>query len=476
MNASRRAVVVGSGPNGLAAAIVLAQAGLQVDVFEAESHPGGGARTMELTLPGFHHDFGSAVHPMAAGSPFFSSLPLREHGLEWIHFPAPVAHPLDDGTAVMLERDLGDAVRAFGDDGKAWERMVRPFVDCWSEFAPEILRPMIRIPRHPLLLARFGLPGLMSARFFANRTFRSERTKALFAGLAAHSFLCLDDPLTASFGIVFAITAHAVGWPIPRGGSQSITNALNAYLVKLGGTVKTSSRVGSLAALGDFSLALCDVTPRQLLQMASDRFPPAYKRSLQQYRYGPAIFKVDYALSSPIPWRAAECARAATVHLGGTMDEIAASEEAMRNGRHAERPFMLVAQPTLADLSRAPRGKHIVWTYCHVPHASMFDMLPRIEAQLERFAPGFRDCVLARRVLRPADLESMDANLIGGDISGGASDWRQFILRPTWRTYATPAKDVYICSSSTPPGGGVHGMCGYNAATLALRRLHVPLS
>lgn len=468
---SRRAVVVGSGPNGLAAAIVLAQAGLQVEVFEAESQPGGGARTMELTLPGLHHDFGSAVHPMAAGSPFFLSLPLRDHGLEWIHFPAPVAHPLNDGTAVMLERDLDDAVRALGEDGKAWERMVRPFVERWPEFAPDILRPMLRIPRHPFLLARFGLPGLMPARFFANRLFRSERTKALFAGLAAHSFLSLDDPLTASFGIVFAITAHAVGWPIPRGGSQSITNALGSYLGKLGGTVKTSTRVESLEALGNFDLALCDVTPRQLLRIAGDRFPPAYQRLLQRYRYGPAIFKVDYALSSPIPWKAVECVRAATVHVGGTMDEIAASEQAMRNGRHAERPFMLVAQPTLADPSRAPQGKHIAWTYCHVPHASTVDMLPRIEAQLERFAPGFRDCVLARRVLGPADLESMDANLIGGDISGGASDWRQFILRPTWRTYATPAKGIYICSSSTPPGGGVHGMCGYNAAKAALKNL-----
>jgi phytoene dehydrogenase-like protein len=468
---SRRAVVVGSGPNGLAAAIVLAQAGLQVEVFEAERQAGGGARTMELTLPGFHHDFGSAVHPMAAGSPFFSSLPLREHGLEWIHFPAPVAHPLDDGTAVMLEHDLGDAVRAFGEDGRAWERMVKPFVERWSEFAPEILRPLVSIPRHPLLLAKFGLRGLMPARFFANRAFRSERTKALFAGLAAHSFLTLDEPLTASFGIVFGVTAHAVGWPIPRGGSQSITNALCAYLETLGGTVTTSSRVDSLASLGDFKVALCDVTPRQLLQIAGERLPPAYQRLLQRYRYGPAVFKVDYALSSPIPWKAAECARAATVHLGGTMDEVATSEYEMCQGRHAERPFLLVAQPTLCDVTRAPQGKHIAWTYCHVPHASTVDMLPRIEAQIERFAPGFRDCVLARRVLRPADLESMDANLIGGDISGGASDWRQFILRPTWRTYATPAKDIYICSSSTPPGGGVHGMCGYNAAKMALKVL-----
>lgn len=466
-----RAVVIGSGPNGLAAAIMLAQGGLQVEVFEAERQPGGGVRTMELTLPGFHHDFGSAVHPMAAGSPFFSSLPLESYGLEWIHFPAPVAHPLDDGTAVILERDLGEAARAFGEDGRAWEQLVRPLVENWRALAPELLAPLIRLPRHPFLLAKFGLQGVASARFLANRVFRSERTKALFAGLAAHSFLTLDEPLTAAFAIMFAVTAHAVGWPIPRGGSQSIANALCAHLKRLGGTMTMSKRVDSMNSLGNFDVALCDITPRQLLNIAGDRFNPAYKRLLQRYRYGPGVFKVDYALSSPIPWKASDCARAATVHLGGTMDEIAASEYAMRNGRHAERPFMLVAQPTLYDPTRAPAGKHIAWTYCHVPHASPVDMVPRMEAQLERFAPGFRDCVIARRVLRPTDLQSMDANLIGGDIAGGESDWRQFILRPTWRFYATSAKDVYICSSSTPPGAGVHGMCGYNAAKLALKRL-----
>lgn len=470
---SRRAVVVGSGPNGLAAAITLAQAGLQVEVFEAESQPGGGARTMELTLPGFLHDFGSAVHPMAAGSPFFSTLPLREHGLEWIHFPAPVAHPLDDGTAVMLERDLGEAARALGEDGRAWDRMVRPLVERWREIAPELLRPMIAVPRHPFVLAKFGLQGLLPATRLAKRLFRSERTKALFAGLAGHSMVALDQPLTGSFGIVFAVTAHAVGWPIARRGSQSITNALCAHLKKLGGTLRVSNRVDSLASLGDFGLALCDVTPRQLSQIAGDRFTPAYKRLLARYRYGPAAFKVDYALSSPIPWKATECARAATVHLGGTMDEIAASEDDTTHGRHPERPFMLVAQPTLADPTRAPQGKHIAWAYCHVPNGSTVDMLPRIEAQMERFAPGFRDCVLGRRVLRPVDLQSMDANLIGGDIGGGASDWRQLIFRPSWRFYSTPAKDVYICSSSTPPGGGVHGMCGYNAAKLALKKLRL---
>lgn len=470
MKSSGRAVVVGSGPNGLAAAVVLAQAGMQVEVFEAEAQPGGGARTMELTLPGFHHDFGSAVHPMAAGSPFFSSLPLGEHGLEWLHFPAPVAHPLDDGTAVVLERDLNEAKRAFGEDGKPWERLVRPLVEKWFEIAPELLSPLIKFPRHPFLLAKFGMQGLMPARFLANRIFRSQRTKALFAGLAAHSMLTLDEPLTGAFAIMFAVTAHAVGWPIARGGSQSITNALSAYLSKLGGTVRTSSRVGSLNSLGSFDLVLCDVTPHQLLEIAGERFNPGYRRLLHRYRHGPGIFKVDYALSAPIPWKAAECARAATVHVGGTMDEVAASEYEMRHGRHPERPFMLVAQPTLVDATRAPEGKHIAWVYCHVPNGSTFDMLPRIEAQLERFAPGFRDCVLARRVLRPADLQSMDANLIGGDIAGGESDWRQFVLRPTWRFYATPAKDIYICSSSTPPGAGVHGMCGYNAAKLALKQ------
>lgn len=468
---SRRAVVVGAGPNGLAAAIVLAQAGLQVEVFEAEAQPGGGARTLDLTLPGFHHDFGSAVHPMAAGSPFFSSLPLRDYGLEWIHFPAPVAHPLDDGTAVVLERDLDETVRDLGEDGKAWSHMVRPYVERWSDFAPEVLSPLSIVPRHPLLLAKFGLHGLISAQALTNRLFRSERTKAVFASLAAHSFLGLDEPLTGAFGMIFAITAHAVGWPIPRGGSQAITNALCAYLKKLGGRITTSHRVDSLAELGEFKVALCDVTPRQLLRLAEDRFTPGYRRLLQRYRYGAGVFKVDYALSSPIPWRASECARASTVHIGGTFAEIAASEDAVRNGKHADRPFILLAQPTIADPTRAPAGKHIAWAYCHVPHASPVDMLPRLEAQIERFAPGFRDCVLARRIFKPADLEAMDANLIGGDIAGGVADWRQFALRPTWRQYATSAPDVYICSASSPPGGGVHGMCGYNAAKMAISRM-----
>ena len=466
----RRAVVVGAGPNGLAAAIVLAQAGMQVEVFEAQPQPGGGARTMPLTLPGFLHDFGSAVHPMAAGSPFFSSLPLRDYGLEFIQPSAPVAHPLDDGTAVILERDLEEAARALGEDGKQWWRLFGPFADKWDELAPQILRPVSLLPKTPFLLARLGLLGFSSATSIAHTWFKSARTRALYAGLAAHSVLGLDEPLTSAFGIIFAATAHAVGWPIPRGGAQSITNALCAHLAKLGGTVHLSAPVENLSSLGKFDLALCDVTPRQLLAVAGERLSAGYRRALERYRYGPGVFKVDYALSSPIPWKARECARSATVHIGGTLEEIALSEDAMRHERHAERPFILLSQPTLFDPTRAPEGKHIAWAYCHVPNGSDFDMLPRLESQIERFAPGFRDCILERRVFSPAALQAMDANLVGGDIGGGLANLRQFLFRPTMRHYATSARDIYLCSSSTPPGGGVHGMCGYNAAQRALKR------
>jgi phytoene dehydrogenase-like protein len=462
--------VIGSGPNGLAAAIVLAQAGLHVDVYEAEAIPGGGARTMELTLPGFLHDFGSAVHPLGIGSPFFSSLPLSEFGLEWIHSRAPVAHPLDDGTAVMLERDLSEARSALGDDGDTWVKLFRPFVEHWRGFASDVLRPVPSIPMHPLLMMRFGIHSLISARGIAKK-FRSGRTRALFAGLAAHSFLSLDEPLSGAFGMLMAIPAHAVGWPIPRGGAQALTNALCRYLEKLGGTVKTSSPVDRVEDLPKYDAYLCDVTPRQLLSIAGDRLSETYKRSLQNYRYGPGAFKVDFALSSPIPWKAADCASAATVHLGGTFEEVAASEKSVRHGEIAERPFVLLVQPSLFDPTRAPGGKHTAWAYCHVPNGSTVNMLEKIEAQIERFAPGFHDSILARRVFSPADLESMDANLVGGDIGGGVLDIRQFLFRPTRRHYRTSARDIYICSASTPPGGGVHGMCGYHAARAALARL-----
>ncbi len=468
---SRKACVVGAGPNGLAAAIVLAQAGLDVSVFEAEPTPGGAVRTLPLTLPGFLHDFGSAVHPWVVGSPFFSTLPLNDYGLEWIHSPAPLAHPLDDGTAVMLERDLGDAEASLGADGKAWRRMVGPFVEHWQEFAPEILQPVHLFTRHPWLLARFGLSAFRSAESLAASAFRDQRTRALFAGMAAHSFLGLDDTLSGAFGILLAVSAHAVGWPIPGGGSQSITNALCGHLAKLDGKVMTSSRIENLEALREHDVTLCDVTPRQLVRIAGSRLSNQYRQRLEKYRYGPAAFKVDYALSQPIPWKARECERAATVHLGGSFGEIAASEKAMATGQPPERPFMILAQPSLFDPSRAPSGKHTAWVYCHVPNRSRFDMLPRMEAQIERFAPGFRDCVLARKVFSPSDLENMDANLVGGDIGGGAMDLRQFLFRPTRLQYATSAEDIYLCSSSTPPGGGVHGMCGYHAARLALSRM-----
>jgi len=467
---SRKACVIGAGPNGLAAAMVLAQAGLEVDVLEAESTPGGAVRTLELTLPGFLHDFGSAVYPLGAGSPFFSSLPLSHHGLQWIHSPAAVAHPLDDGSAVLLHRDLNQTRDSLGTDGPTWDKLMRPFAERWNEFAPEVLRPVSLFPRHPLLMARFGVVALKSARSVARR-FRNERTRALFAGLAAHSFLSLDEPLSAAFGMLMAVTAHAVGWPIPRGGAQSLTTALCGVLASLGGTVKTASRVRSLEALTKYDLFLCDLTPRQLLDVGGQRLSDSYKLQLGKFRYGPGAFKVDYALSAPIPWKAADCLRAATVHLGGKFDEIAASEQAVRRGHHADRPFVLLAQPSLFDPSRAPSGKHTAWAYCHLPNGSKVNMLERLEDQIERFAPGFRDCVLARRVFAPSDLEGMDANLVGGDIGGGAMDIRQFLFRPSWRHYATSAEDIYLCSASTPPGGGVHGMCGYHAAKMALSRL-----
>jgi len=467
---TNKACVVGAGPNGLAAAIVLAQAGIEVEVLEAESTPGGAARTMELTLPGFRHDFGSAVHPLAAGSPFFCSLPLGAHGLEWIHSPASVAHPLDDGTAVVLERDLSRTTASLGVDGLAWQNLLRPFVEHWREFAPEALRPQPAIPKHPLLMARFGLYAFRSASSISH-LFRAERTRAVFAGFAAHSFLSFDETLSGAFGLIMAITAHAVGWPIPRGGAQAITDALCRHLETLGGRIKTSSRVSSLDELSAYRLILCDVTPRQLLAIGGGRFSEGFQRSLQNFRYGPGVFKVDYAMREPIPWRAKECLQSATVHLGGTFEEIAESERLVRSGQPADKPFILLCQPSLFDPTRAPAGKHTAWVYCHVPNDSSFDMLERIENQIERFAPGFREIILARQVFSPADLERSDANLIGGDIGGGIVDLRQFFFRPTRRHYATSAKNIYICSASTPPGGGVHGMCGYHAARMALSRI-----
>jgi phytoene dehydrogenase-like protein len=473
-----RASVIGSGPNGLAAAIVLAQAGLQVEVFEAQPTAGGAARTLPLTLPGFQHDFGSAVHPLAAGSPFFQTLPLAGHGLRWLHHPTPLAHPLRDGTAVTLERDLGHAVEELGADGQAWRRLMEPFVDQWPAFAAEILGPVLHMPRSPLLLARFGVFALAPAELLAKTFFRSPRTRALFAGLAAHSFLSLRSPLSAAVGIVLGASAHAVGWPIPHGGAQAITDALLSVLRERGGVLHTGSRARSLdpdASGGERFTAdaftLCDVAPAQLLTLAGKRLPEAYQRTLARFRPGPAAFKIDYALAEPIPWRAAACRRASTVHIGGTLEEIAGSEAAMARGLLSERPFVLLAQPTLADPSRAPSGRHIAWAYCHLPNGSAIDAAPLIEAQIESFAPGFRECILSRAVSSPQILEAHDANLAGGDISGGAMTLAQTLLRPSRRGYSTPDRRLFLCSASTPPGAGVHGMCGFHAAHAALRSL-----
>lgn len=469
----KRAIVIGSGPNGLSAAIVLAQAGLAVEVYEAEPEPGGACRTMPLTLPGFLHDFGSAVHPLAAGSPFFSSLPLADYGLEWVHGNAPVAHPLDDGTAVVLERDLVQAEKELGSDGKEWRDLMQPFVDHWAELAEGCLGPVLRIPRHPLLMARFGLAAVQPARTLADLHFTGTRARALFAGLAAHSFLSFDRSFSSSAGVLLGAAAHAVGWPVPRGGAGSIPGSLVAHLQALRGTVHTSRRIDARALRdlgGDTTLTLSDTSPRTLLALAEDRLSPGYRASLERFQYAPGAFKVDYALSEPVPWRASDCRRAITVHIGGTFEEIAGSEEEVCQGRAPEHPFVLAAQPTLFDGSRAPQDKHVLWAYCHVPNDSTADMTARIEAQIERFAPGFRDCILYRRVSPPAALEAMDANLVGGDISGGAFTVRQILFRPGFRSYSTGTPNLYLCSSSTPPGAAVHGMCGFHAAKLALRQ------
>lgn len=468
-----KAAVIGSGPNGLSAAIVLAQAGMDVEVFEAQPTPGGGARTTELTLPGFRHDFGSAVHPLGIGSPFFASLGLERYGLEWIHSPAALAHPLDDGTAAILYQDLSATAAALDSDGPAWRSLMEPFATRWSDLTEDILGPPIHFPRHPFLLARFGRDAALPATTVARTHFTGEHACALFAGIAAHSFLPLTSPLSAAFGMVLAIAGHAVGWPIPRGGAQAITDALAACLHALGGTIRVNTPIDQLWEVAEADVILCDVSPRQLLAMSEGgaAFTPAYRRQLQAYRYGPGIFKVDYALSSPIPWTAPTCASAATVHLGGTLNEIVTSESALAQGRTAHQPFVLLSQPTLFDTTRAPAGEHIAWAYCHVPNGCTEDMLPRLEAQIERFAPGFSETVLARHVSTPAILEALNPNLIGGDISGGATTLRQFVLRPTPGEYRTSAPNVYLCSSSTPPGGGVHGMCGFHAARTALHDL-----
>ncbi len=465
------AVVVGAGPNGLAAAITLARAGRSVRVLEAADTPGGGVRSAALTLPGFVHDICSAVHPLALASPFFQHLPLEAHGLEWIHPPSPLAHPLEDGRAAVLERGLEATAASLGEDGEAYIRWMRPMVRVFDEVMAQLAEPL-RVPRRPLRLARFGLRAMRPARSLAESAFRGPLARALFAGAAAHSFSALERPFTGAFGLLLLAAGHAVGWPFPRGGSQRLTDALVSYLRALGGEVVTGHRVENVDALPRARAVLLDVTPAQLLKLAGHRFPESYRERLQRFRYGPGVFKVDWALDGPIPWRAETCARAGTVHLGGTLEELSASEAAVARGEPPAHPYVLVAQHTPFDDSRAPPGRHTGWAYCHVPHGCTEDMTERIEAQLERFAPGFRSRILARHTASPARLEAHNANYVGGDICGGSQEGLQLFARPMAKPvpYATPDPRLFLCSASTPPGPGVHGLCGWLAARVVLAR------
>jgi phytoene dehydrogenase-like protein len=462
------AIIVGSGPNGLAAAIRLAQAGWRVVVLEAANTPGGGMRSAELTLPGFVHDVCSSVYAMVACSPFLHALPLDKYGLDWALPPAPLAHPLDDGTAVLLHRSVDETADSLGADGAGYRRLMGHLVGRWQDLLQDVLAPP-RIPRHPFFFAEFGVRAIRPATSLARSYFKTKRARALFAGLAAHSILPLEKLTTSAVALVLAVTAHAGGWPFARGGSQQLTAALVKYLESLGGTVITNCEVESLEQLPPARAVLLDVTPRQLIRMTDAKLPGSYRHQLERYKYGPGVYKLDWALHQRVPWRAKECEQAGTVHLGGTMDEIADSERKPWRGEVSDRPYVLFTQASLFDSTRAPAGKHTAWGYCHVPNGFAGDLTETIEKQVERFAPGFRDCIAARSAMGPAEMEQHNPNLIGGDISGGAAYLSQLFLRPTASLYRTALDGVYLCSSSTPPGAGVHGMCGYFAAEAALK-------
>lgn len=465
-------VVVGAGPNGLAAAVTLARAGLAVDVIEGAAEPGGGCRTQELTLPGFRHDTCSAVHPLAAASPFFLGTDLGSRGLRLLHPPVAFAHPLDGGRAAAVTRSVAATATGLGADEARYRRLMEPLIRGADVIVPEVLSPLRSLPARPVPMARFGLSGVLPATMLA-RTFRTEEARAVLAGAAGHSMLPLSRALSGGFGLLLMLLAHSAGWPVAEGGSAAITAALIAELTSLGGTLTTGEPVTSLGELPKASAVLLDVSPRSFAAMAGRALPPRYARSLRRYRYGPGVCKVDWALDGPVPWLAQACRQAGTLHVGGTFEQIAASESAVAAGRHSDQPYCLVAQPCVVDPSRAPAGKHTFWAYCHVPPGSTVDMSDRIEAQIERFAPGFRDRILARSVMTAADMERHDANYVGGDINCGASTLRQTVFRPVakWNPYRTPLPGVYLCSAATPPGGGVHGMCGVGAASAALADL-----
>jgi phytoene dehydrogenase-like protein len=471
MAESYDAVVIGSGPNGMAAAITLARAGKSVLVREGNATAGGSCRSAELTLPGFIHDICSTVQALAVASPFMRSVPLAEHGLELVQPPAPYAQPMDDGSAAIAERSVEDTGATLGVDADAWRKLMSPLVRDWEKMLPALLAPPGRLTRHPIVMMRFGLKAIRSARSVAQSWFKGEHAKALFAGAAAHAIVPLEWAGTAAYGLVLGTSAHAGGWPVARGGSQKLTDALVSYFRTLGGKIQTGAPVTSMKDLPPARAILCDVTPRQLVSLCGDQMPGGFRRRLLRFAYGPGAHKVDWALSGPIPWKNASVARAGTVHLGGTFDELADAERAPWEGRCAERPYVLLVQASLFDPTRAPAGRHTAWAYCHVPNGSTLDVTDRIEAQVERFAPGFRDLILAKNVMATSDLERHNPNLVGGDIAGGAQILRQVLARPVFalNPYRTPVKGLYLCSASTPPGCGVHGMCGYHAARAALR-------
>lgn len=456
------ATIIGSGPNGLSAALVVASAGISTVVVERNEQIGGACSTAETTLPGFRHDLGSSVYPIGRASPFFRSLPVE---IPWIEPMAPCAHPLDDGTAVLLEHSIADtAANLDAKDGQKYRSLIEPLAHRFSELIEDTLRPIQHIPQHPLLLARFGLSALTPAASLASSSFSGIRARALFAGMAAHSVMPLEASGSAAVALMLMSAGHACGWPIVRGGGQALVDALAHHLESLGGRIEVNRE---MLHLPHTDITLADITPRQLLRIAASELPPAYRRQLAGFRYGGGTFKIDYALHSPIPWKATECARAATVHLGGTLEEIIESERNFTS----DKPFVLLVQPSLFDPTRAPKGQHTAWAYCHVPNGSSEDYLDRIERQIERFAPGFRDCILARSILSPQALERWNPNLIGGDLTGGEMNLRQLLFRPTASLYRTPLNGLFLCGASTPPGGGVHGMCGFHAAHAALEHL-----